>query len=285
MKNVKFSLAFAAFGFCLSFVVGLFSGAHAARVFLMALLFGAVFAALGFAVGFLLGGVLNVESGDSDAPAAQDAAPKGSVVNVVVQDEELPSDDGAPRFVVGSNRSMLSPSDYGERSEGGGDVAGSSAGSAPREAPAPAVAPSAGEGRENPETAARESGGASARAAESPGGGGKAKGGDGFVPISLVENAQNVSGAEAVNDGGKSELSDLNDETLDDLPEFQELETGDDVDAAVYDGPSDETSDEYTSDSDFSRGGEPRKSKGGGTNQDVETIAKAIQTVLIKDKA
>src|SRR5574344_3089873 len=115
MKNIKIPAAFALCGFLLSFIAGLFSHSRFGHILLMALLFACVFAVLGFIIQYLTGNVLSIEESASPEGASQADMPqqpaKGTVVDIKVGDEDLPSEDNSPQFFVGTNHQMLSNND------------------------------------------------------------------------------------------------------------------------------------------------------------------------------
>ena len=102
---------------------------------------------------------------------------------------------------------------------------------------------------------------------------------DGFVPVPLQKTAENISGMAAVQREpqqsatvySNDDLEHLEDDSLDELPELQDLKTSE-SDANVI------------KDSDFSKAGNKSESKSGSSVQDAQLMAKAISTVLAKDK-
>lgn len=116
MKKIKLSAGFALAGFAVSFVAGLFSRRGFFSIMLFALLFAAVFALLGFVIQLLFSSVLAVEPQARSSPAPG----TGNLVDIVVKDEELPGEAGAPSFDVGENRQMLRTDDYGGADAQGG---------------------------------------------------------------------------------------------------------------------------------------------------------------------
>lgn len=302
MKGAKIAGIFAAAGFVLSFVSGLFSGGGAGRVIGMAVLFAAVFGALGAAVQWLSNGVLNV-AGASDGGAIGEhnsvnkAHKTGAAVDIVVKDEELPSEENSPRFFVGSNHQMLNASDYGTKTRytdtsgasasfgGAQAVSGGieAAGSASEGGTAHSAVSSTVEKTDTVSALSSPSGGspsASSSAGVSSTGNTAAAS---FEPIALgTEKVQTVDSSAAgaaispVRTVGKED--DLEDE-LDEIPEFQGFATVED------DGSSRNISGDMIEDSDFSQEGAPIRRKGtGAETQDAALMAKAISTVLAKDK-
>lgn len=123
MKNAKFVAGFAACGFILSFIFGLFSHSQFLSILLKALIFGIVFGFLGFVISFLAGKFLLEESGndfDTDISNAgpkntvsENSTSKGHIVDITIKDEELPVGTSENRFTVGDNHQMLNETDYG----------------------------------------------------------------------------------------------------------------------------------------------------------------------------
>ena len=119
MRSAKYIGLFAACGFVLSFVSGLFSHSAILSVLLKALIFAVVFGLLGFAISFIYSKFLSdgssgeyqsdYTSDASSAPAANSAL--GNNVDITIQDEELKPSDSDNHFVVGDNHQMLNDSD------------------------------------------------------------------------------------------------------------------------------------------------------------------------------
>ena len=209
MKQVRFIAGFALAGFLISFFFGFFSRGGIGRMLLYAFMFSAVFAVVGFAVQFIGSTFLNIDAsagGEGEAPRGT----TGNNVDIVVQDEELPTEEGSPEFYVGENHQMLNKDDYA-----GGEKEGRSAGSG-------AV-----------DTIHAVNGDVlSADRTEQPD--------DGFVPVQLHENARTISGKEAGvdSDDGFS----LKDDTLDDLPDLEDLApSGEIVEDTAFSAASDKT--------------------------------------------
>ena len=177
---------------------------------LFAFIFAAVFALVGFAVQFVGTTFLNIDGGTDGADAS---GTTGNNVDIVVQDEELPTEEGAPDFYVGGNHQMLNKEDYG--GEKGGRFAGASDGSG------------------SIDTIHAENGGAASGAQTD-------QSNDGFVPVGLHESAETISGKEAGvdSDDGFS----LKDDTLDDLPDLEDLApSGEIVEDTAFSAASDTT--------------------------------------------
>ena len=119
MQGTKFIGVFAACGFILSFLAGLFSHSSILSILLKALIFGLVFGLLGFGISFIYGKFLSDgNSGDFQGESAGDVPSSGSAasavgqhVDITIQDEELRPSDSENHFVVGENHQMLNDSD------------------------------------------------------------------------------------------------------------------------------------------------------------------------------
>ena len=210
MRQVRFIAGFALGGFLISFFFGFFSRGGIGRMLLFAFIFAAVFAVVGFAVQFIGTTFLNIDGGTDGADVH---GTTGNNVDIVVQDEELPTEDGSPEFYVGGNHQMLNKEDYS--GEKGGRFAGAS------------------DGSEGIDTTHAANGAALADAQTG-------QSDDGFVPVGLHESARTISGKEAgVNsDDGFS----LKDDTLDDLPDLEDLApSGEIIEDTAFSAASDTT--------------------------------------------
>ncbi|MGI5115451.1 hypothetical protein [Treponema sp. SP13] len=210
MRQVRFIAGFALGGFLISFFFGFFSRGGIGRMLLFAFIFAAVFAVVGFAVQFIGTTFLNIDGGTDGADVH---GTTGNNVDIVVQDEELPTEDGSPEFYVGGNHQMLNKEDYS--GEKGGRFAGAS------------------DGSEGIDTTHAANGAALADAQTG-------QPDDGFVPVGLHESAETISGKEAgVNsDDGFS----LKDDTLDDLPDLEDLApSGEIIEDTAFSAASDTT--------------------------------------------
>ncbi|GEM_PF-597385 len=284
MKNLKFIAGFSIFGFLLS----IFSSFHtvarapAARFFI----------ALGFAAGF---GVLAVliqlvaskfvfaenTAENSEATGKNAQNPSGSQpVDIVIQDEDLPAEDGGPQFFVGSNHQMLNNEDLQNvqkvspepQNSSGGQVATESLGSAQSQ---------------------------STDAAQQVKNENFSSGNSGFVPLNFAENPSNISSVESksvdeikadekklkaeplpsFNDSNDSENSS---ETLDVLPDLENLSETQPSGNSENSGFAENSNFSENKDINSTSGDGSSKEKTGG--QDVELMAKAISTLLSKDK-
>jgi hypothetical protein len=265
MKNSKFVIIFAICGFLLSFAAGLFSHSGFVHIFLVAAIFAIVFGALAFFIQFLMDGVLNINGQTIPAENAAESAPKtGGLVDITVQDEELPAEENSPQFFVGNNHQMLNRGDYSSKGNNPPDF------STPVESSVADI--DTIHEMEQPVSKKTKT--------ESIKSSGNTDLEEGFVPVSLQENAENISGKEAVvsdktNSAGDSDYLDdvqnLENDTLDELPDLKDLKTPGSDDSIIED-------------SDFSKAGASKKNDEKTDEKDAAVMAKAISTVLAKDK-
>lgn len=113
MKNAKFNIICASCGFLLSLVVGIITRASFGVLLLRAFIFALVFAAVSFGLQIVFKTVLSTEEQGDSLTQSEDGAKAGSVVNITLQEEELPMENNAQRFFVGENHQMLNEDDYG----------------------------------------------------------------------------------------------------------------------------------------------------------------------------
>ena len=119
MRSAKSIGLFAACGFILSFVSGLFSHSSILSVLIKALIFAVVFGLLGLGISFIFNKFLSDGSGGDFqgeytadvAPAAAASSSLGQNVDITIQDEELRPSESENHFVVGDNHQMLNDSD------------------------------------------------------------------------------------------------------------------------------------------------------------------------------
>ncbi|MCR4734761.1 MAG: hypothetical protein K5829_07160 [Treponema sp.] len=125
MRNLKFPVSFAIFGFALSLFFGFFSGSHFGVIILRALIFAVVFFAIGFVIKMIYGKFLYDDTasdfegdqlGNTESSTPSDSSVKGQHVDLVIKDEELESETSDNHYVVGSNHQMLSESDLKKNS-------------------------------------------------------------------------------------------------------------------------------------------------------------------------
>ena len=118
MRSAKYIGLFAACGFILSFVAGLFSHSSILSVLLKALIFTVVFGLLGAGISFIYSKFLSEGSGgefqgeySADSSSAPVSSALGNNVDITIQDEELKPSESENHFVVGDNHQMLNDSD------------------------------------------------------------------------------------------------------------------------------------------------------------------------------
>jgi hypothetical protein len=259
MNNIKFTVVFSVCGFLLSFVSGLFSRAGFGIVFLHALLFGVLFCILSFGILYVYKKFLTDDTG---SPAAEPAGEKktGGMVDITIQDEDLPNEENAPQFFVGSNHLMLKKNDYSSLSENSGtekDVL-------------PVQNPVAGSEDNRTAEKQKNDNTEDTKAA-------------GFIPVALQESAQNLTGTESmaavtseknmVSESPDGETVVQGDEDLDELPDMEDLQT------------DENNNPDLVEDSDFSqeRGNKESGTTGEKDIKDVALMAKAVSTLLSKD--
>ena len=139
MRSAKSIGLFAACGFILSFVSGLFSHSSILSVLLKALIFAIVFGVLGLGISFIYSKFLSDgSSGDyqgeysAETSAVSTASsPLGHNVDITIQDEELRPSESENHFVVGDNHQMLNDSDVHGRSANSVEESSSSQGFVP----------------------------------------------------------------------------------------------------------------------------------------------------------
>lgn len=279
MKNLKFIAGFSIFGFLLSIFSSLKNASRSfGGRFFIALCFALGFGILAAAIMFVTQKfVLAENTADiSDSGNSSEKNPRNSVsgsqpVDIVVQDEDLPSEDGGSQFYVGENHQMLNDEDLQDMKKDselqGAESSGSSEQRQKKEA-------------ENiSETAAqiKKENSSSVNA--------------GFVPLNFAENPSNISSVESksVNDVKTSPESEdssasgeNNSEALDVLPDLEALS---EATPAAGSGSSG-----FSENSDFSENKNTVSASSGDSStekssgQDAELMAKAISTLLSKDK-
>ena len=138
MRSAKFIGLFAACGFILSFVAGLFSHSSILSVLLKALIFAVIFGALGSGITvvfskFLSDGYSGEVQGEYSAEAATSpvsSSALGHNVDITIQDEELKPSESENHFVVGDSHQMLNDSDV-RSPDSSSDYSGASQGFVP----------------------------------------------------------------------------------------------------------------------------------------------------------
>ncbi|MBQ9238868.1 MAG: hypothetical protein IJ191_06100, partial [Treponema sp.] len=103
-------------GFVLSFGIGLFSSVPFGVVLLRAVIAAGAFGMLGIAIRFVFARFIADASEGGDAVETDGGAPVrtvGAAVDITLPDEELPREEHASQFYVGSQHPMLNEGEYG----------------------------------------------------------------------------------------------------------------------------------------------------------------------------
>lgn len=244
MRNYKLVIGFSAFGFLLSLISGFVSHSKLGMVFLHALLFAVVFAFLGFLLEFVFEHILQANLFSAPDSSGMEGVVQGASsghggsghkVDFYVEDEDLPGDNEAPRFVVSYPRNIFS-----EMDEKSGSAAKNSlsAGAFPSQKSVSNSAENASSSTnavssaeqslsKSTKTVETHDSSSATEAAHSPSS-------QGFVPISLGETPSTFSGTEAkkiedlkpVNEVQKATQkasSGTDDDELDELPDMESL--------------------------------------------------------------
>lgn len=272
MKNLKFIAVFSCFGFLLSFFSGLASrGNNIGRMIFHAVIFAIVFAGLAVLINIIfckfLGSEVDIsyESNSGEGNGNPVSAPSSHAVDIMVQDEDLPQEENAPQFFVGSGHQMLSPDDVK-------DVAKETAATA------------------NTSVVSEKNVQASESDSVKSGAAANSNGSDGFVPVSLGENLSNITSVEAKTESEVTKAerkasetvsapTSQDDDELDSLPDLEDLSVYQQSNSSVMD---EDGIDESTDTSDMT----PATSVSAEevtSGQDVELMAKAISTLLKKE--
>lgn len=274
LKNATLTAIFAGIGFLLSLVIGLFSPVYPGVLFLRAFIFAIVFAVLSFCIQLVFSKFVSVADESSDAVAASDDTSKatGSVVDITLPDEDLPVEDNASQFKVGSNYQMLNKSDFAPK------TTSRSTDGLLQGAGASLSTPSASTKNILNNDAAPAVSNTAQQAAPA------------FTPMPLGAAAsfanlssQDASASSDAQSGGESKPSDKtppatvrhDDAILDELPNIENVSVGE------SDGGG-----EVLEDTDFSKQGSKtalQKKPAGMENTDTLLMAKAITTVLAND--
>ena len=273
MKNLKFIAGFSIFGFLLSIFSSLknVSRSFGGRFFI-ALCFALGFGILAAAIMFVTQKFVLAEntadisdSGNSSGKNPNNSVPGSQPVDIVVQDEDLPSEDGGSQFYVGENHQMLNDEDLQDMKKVSEPEVTEDSGSSElrQKKEAENISETAAQVKKENSSSVNE----------------------GFVPLNFSENPSNISSVESksVNDvetvksspesDDSSSSGENNPEALDVLPDLEALsEAG------------------FSENSDFSENKNTVSASSGGSStekssgQDAELMAKAISTLLSKDK-
>lgn len=118
MRGLKVVIPFAACGFVLSFVAGLFSHTSILSILLKALIFAILFGGLGFIIDLVYSKFLSEgnsdfqgETSEGSSQSAVSSSNLGQKVDITIKDEELAPSESENHFVVGENHQMLNDSD------------------------------------------------------------------------------------------------------------------------------------------------------------------------------
>lgn len=281
MKNLKFIAAFSIFGFLLS----IFSSFHtvarsAGSRFLIALCFALGFGVLAAAIQFLGKKFIFAETSGDFSEAGNKSSNSANAssgthpVDIVVQDEELPAEDGGPQFFVGSNHQMLNNEDLQDVKKNDTE-------------PQKTVT----------EKASEITPGAQNSAMEQVRGENSSSGNSGFVPLNFAENPSNISSVESKSmDELKSDEksaraeqipsfdnnSENDSETLDVLPDLETISDAAQLSVSSENSGFSENSN-FSENKDTNSASSAGSSKEKSSGQDAELMAKAISTLLSKD--
>lgn len=294
MINPKFLCISAAVGFVLSFLIGVVSGIGFIHILLRAFIFAAVFAAVAAGATYLYQKFLSEANPDSDAglgASSEKLAPKvGGIVDVTVDDSQLPEDEQGPQFYVGNNRASFGSEDLSEKTT----AAASPELKSEKQTVSPARAKVETEPAEKKSSAntdhkndePEDEGIENLQEDAEPVSSKDAS----FVPLDFAANAPKIASSDG--SGGHSVASkpdeskqsdtpnEMSEDALDDLPDIEDIGPG----------TTKPENDDIISDSDFaSNGSASSKSVNfpDGKNakeQDSALMAKAISTLLAKDK-
>ena len=254
MRGAKYIGLFAACGFILSFVSGLFSHSSILSVLLKALIFAVVFGLVGLGISFVYSKFLSDGSGGdfqgeygaepSSAPAAASAL--GQNVDITIQDEELAPSESENHFVVGDNHQMLNDSDVKSSAAASGDAPDSSQGFVPLR---------------NFETVKNFSGKEAVVPSEAVA----------AAPAADKNEAEEVEEAQPVTESAPANAAG----GLDTLPDMENF-----VFSESSGSGSDDDDSGIESDSEFVSSGSRKKNDGPAEVQDAALMAKAISSVL-----
>ena len=255
MRSAKFIGLFAACGFILSFVSGLFSHSSILSILIKALIFAVVFGLLGLGISFIFNKFLSDGSGGDfqsdysvDSSAAPQASALGQNVDITIQDEELKPSESENHFVVGDNHQMLNDSDVKNSGRSSAESQNSSEGFVPLR---------------NFETVKNFSGKEAVIPAEAV-----------TVQQPAPQEAAPVETAEPV-PSSNVEVSSNEEGGIDTLPDMENFVFSESSGSGSGDDDSDSGSE-----SDFVSMGSSKKNNGPAEVQDAALMAKAISSVL-----
>ena len=267
MINPKCTGIFSGVGFFLSFLIGLIAGNGFAHSLIVALIFALVFGVLSIGISILYGKFLSDGDSGIDVSKASSNLPNaGSVVNITIDEDNLPDETYSPKFAVGTNRPALRMENPPAK-----PVVAS-------KAPVAASPTAAKEGSSLSDiTGAAEKASVDAKTAEKPSAATTPTGatanvvsdGASFKPMDLSSVTNPQSAQQST--GTSSSVSSDSLETLPDIGDFSPAER------------TVSTNNEIISDSDFaSVGSKSSVQSSNAGSQDAQLMAQAIRTVLAK---
>lgn len=274
MKSVKVIAGFGIFGFLLSFLTGLIAGRKFSHIIIDALIFLFVFAAIGALIYFFAAKIiLSPAEGDSLSDSVSDqhqSSPSSSsqAVDILVEDEDLPEEENASQFFVGTNHQMLNDGDLSSSS-----AATDSGAEYNQVSPQNVV-----EKKEVLDDVSKNNEVAFNSVSSS----------DGFVPMPLAETRKNISGTEAKtlsevkqseNESGSYDQGGGSEE-LGVLPDLEDIAGAPSAPGASLDQTSDEDSSSSWENSNKSGSSDASEVTEG---KDAALMAKAISTLLAKE--
>lgn len=289
MKNFKFIAGFSIFGFLLSILSSFHTVARSGGTrFFIAVAFALAFGILAAVIQFVAQKFVFAENGSdfSENSARNTQNSSGNQpVDIVIQDEELPAEENGSQFFVGTNHQMLNKEDLQ-------DVKSVS------ETENTSVSSLDSEPHSEPQNNGAQSGN-SADVAQQIKNENSSSGNSGFVPLNFAENPSNISSVESksmseIKSDEKKSLDESlpvfttpgnsgNDsETLDVLPDLESFSEAQASDSSENSGFAENTSFSENKDTNYASGGGYSKEK--SSAQDAEVMAKAISTLLSKDK-
>ncbi len=282
MKNFKFIAGFSIFGFLLSILSSFHTVARSGGVrFFIAISFALGFGILAAVIQFVAKKFIFVENGSDFSENSGKSTQNSSgtqAVDIVIQDEELPAEENGSQFFVGNNHQMLNKEDLQ-------DVKNNS------EEEDSSVSDL------NPEPQKNDvQSGQVADVTEQIKNENSSSGNSGFVPLNFAENPSNISSVESksMNEIKSDEKKSLEDslplfnnsgndsETLDVLPDLETFSDPQSADNPENSGFVENTSFSENKDTNYASGNGSSKEK--SSTQDAEIMAKAISTLLSKDK-
>ncbi len=274
MKSVKVIAGFGIFGFLLSFLTGLIAGRKFSHIIIDALIFLFVFAAIGALIYFFAAKIiLSPAEGDSLSDSVSDqhqSSPSSSsqAVDILVEDEDLPEEENASQFFVGTNHQMLND----------GDLSSSS----------PDTDSGAEYNQVSPQNVVEKKEFLDDVSKNNEVAFNSVSSSDGFVPMPLAETRKNISGTEAKtlsevkqseNESGSYDQGGGSEE-LGVLPDLEDIAGAPSAPGASLDQTSDEDSSSSWENSNKSGSSDASEVTEG---KDAALMAKAISTLLAKE--